>query len=35
LTHYHADFLAGHTQFGVPIIMGPTSKRAINSFEVL
>lgn len=22
LTHYHADYLSGHTQFNVPIIMG-------------
>ena len=26
LTHYHADFLAGHTEFKVPVIMGPGSK---------
>lgn len=34
LTHYHADFLAGHTQFQVPILMGPNAKRIINNFEV-
>lgn len=27
LTHYHADFLAGHTQLGVPIVMGAGAKR--------
>ncbi len=26
LTHYHADFLAGHTEFELPIIMGPKSQ---------
>jgi len=34
LTHYHADFLAGHTQFNVPIIMGKNAKRAINKFKI-
>ena len=34
LTHYHADFLSGHTEFKVPIVMGKGAKRAINSFEV-
>lgn len=34
LTHYHADFLAGHTQFEVPIVMGPHSKRASNNFHI-
>jgi hydroxyacylglutathione hydrolase len=34
LTHYHADFLSGHTEFKVPIIMGPTSTRKINTFKV-
>ncbi len=35
LTHYHADFLSGHTQFKVPIIMGKDCKRSVNSFDVL
>lgn len=34
LTHYHADFLAGHTSLGVPIFMGPDSKSDSNSFEM-
>lgn len=34
LTHYHADFLSGHNQFNVPIIMGPGSKRPQSKFEV-
>lgn len=34
LTHYHADYLSGHTQFEVPIIMGPTGKRNVNKFDV-
>lgn len=34
LTHYHADFLSGHTEFKVPIIMGPTAIRKINTFKV-
>lgn len=34
LTHYHADYLSGHTQFNVPIVMGPTSKREVNTFKV-
>lgn len=34
LTHYHADFLSAHTDFGVPIIMGEKSKRSMNKFEV-
>lgn len=27
LTHYHADFIGGHTEFKVPVVMGPGSKR--------
>lgn len=27
LTHYHADFLSGHLEFKVPIVMGHGSKR--------
>ena len=34
LSHYHADFLSGHTQFDAPIVMGPHAKREINKFEV-
>lgn len=34
LTHYHADYLSGHTQFEVPIIMGPTAKKNVNKFDV-
>jgi glyoxylase-like metal-dependent hydrolase (beta-lactamase superfamily II) len=34
LTHYHADYLAGHTQFNAPIYMGKHAKRAVNAFEV-
>ena len=34
LTHYQSDFLSGHNQFNVPVIMGPSSKRPINKFEV-
>ncbi len=34
LTHYHADFLAGHTEFKAPIVMGPTAARKINTFKV-
>lgn len=35
LTHYHADFISGHTQFQVPIIMGPGSKREDSNFQLL
>lgn len=34
LTHYHADFLSGHNEFKVPIVMGKGSKREINKFQV-
>ena len=34
LTHYHADFLSGHTEFDVPIIMGPHGKNSVNKFDV-
>lgn len=27
LTHYHADYLGGHIQVNLPIIMGPKSCR--------
>ena len=27
LTHYHADFVSGHTEFKVPVVMGPSAKR--------
>lgn len=32
LSHYHADYLSGHTQFDVPLAMGPESKRELNTF---
>ena len=35
LTHYHADFLSGHNEFKVPIVMGKGSKREVNKFNVL
>lgn len=36
LTHYHADFIAGHTEFKVPIIMGPGSKtKETTNFELI
>ena len=34
LTHYHADYLSGHTEYKVSIVMGPDSKRAVNKFPV-
>lgn len=34
LTHYHADYLSGHTEFKVPIVMGANSTRSVNSFKV-
>jgi len=34
LTHYHADYLSGHTEFKVPIVMGPSAARAVNTFKV-
>lgn len=34
LTHYHADFLSGHTQYKVPIIMGPNALRESNTFKI-
>ena len=34
LTHYHADFLAGHTQFEAPIVMGPKSIKDTNKFAI-
>lgn len=27
LTHYHADYIAGHTEFSLPIIMGPKATK--------
>ncbi len=35
LTHYHADFISGHTEFKVPVIMGPGSKRQTDKFEII
>jgi hydroxyacylglutathione hydrolase len=34
LTHYHADYLSGHTEFKVPIIMGANSTKPINGFKI-
>jgi glyoxylase-like metal-dependent hydrolase (beta-lactamase superfamily II) len=34
LTHYHADYLSGHTEFSVPIVMGASSTRPINGFKI-
>lgn len=34
LTHYHADYLSGHVEFNVPIVMGPNSTRPVNRFKV-
>lgn len=34
MTHYHADYLSGHNEFKVPIIMGLNSALATNSFKV-
>ena len=34
LTHYHADFVSSHNEFGVPIVMGPQALRAANKFKV-
>lgn len=34
MTHYHADYLAGHTELKVPIFMGEHAKRAVNGFEL-
>lgn len=34
LSHYHADYLSGHTQFNVPIVMGPHAKREVNTFQI-
>lgn len=34
LTHYHADYIAGHTELELPIIMGPKSTREINKIKV-
>lgn len=34
MSHYHADYLSGHTEFKVPIVMGPSATRAVNTFKV-
>ena len=34
LTHYHADYLSGHTEFKVPIVMGLNSALATSNFKV-
>ncbi len=34
LTHYPIDYLTGHAQIDVPVIMGPESKKDKNSFEL-
>jgi hydroxyacylglutathione hydrolase len=34
LSHYHADYLSGHTAFNVPIVMGPKASKSVNQFKV-
>ena len=34
LTHYHSDFLSGHTQFKVPVLMGKHAKHPTNKFDI-
>lgn len=34
LTHYHADYVAGHTEFNLPLIMGPCSTREGSAIKV-
>jgi glyoxylase-like metal-dependent hydrolase (beta-lactamase superfamily II) len=34
LSHYHADYISGHNEFKMPIVMGPQALRAINKFKV-
>lgn len=34
LTHYHADFLSGHTQLKAEVVMGPGAKRQSNQFKL-
>jgi hydroxyacylglutathione hydrolase len=34
LTHYHADYLSGHTEFKAPIVMGASSARSVNGFKI-
>lgn len=34
LTHYHADFISGHTQIETKVIIGKGGKKTTNQFEV-
>ena len=34
LSHYHADYVAGHTEFNLPIIMGPKSYKEASAVKV-
>lgn len=34
MTHYHADFISGHLEFKVPILMGPKSINKMNHYEI-
>ena len=34
LTHYHADYLAGHAELGIPIIMGENSPRPNSTLKI-
>lgn len=34
LTHYHADFLSGHTQLKAQLVMGKSAKRKANQFAL-
>lgn len=34
LTHYHADFVSGQTEFQAPIVMGPHGKTGSNKLDI-
>ena len=34
LSHYHADYISGHNEFKVPVVMGPMASRTANKFKV-
>ena len=34
LTHYHADYVAGHTEFNLPIIMGPKATKPGSTLKL-
>jgi glyoxylase-like metal-dependent hydrolase (beta-lactamase superfamily II) len=34
LTHYHVDYISGHTEFNLPIIMGPESIRDVTKLKL-